>query len=254
MIERGADMSRYYGYPRYESVAEKMAKVQKRIEKLKKKNPDIAPIVISGRKLAKTWWAKAWNENLESYSDYYNRIGRGRSYVRHGAVADLKIEKGIVTALVQGTRAAPYSVQIVIKPLKKGSWKEMTKACEGRINSLNELTEGKFPKELGDVFTKQKNGLFPCPGEISFSCSCPDWASMCKHVAAVLYGIGARFDEDPTLFFLLRDINMDELVTKAVTEKSESLIKKSKKKTKRVIDDGDISAMFQIDMKDEENQ
>lgn len=241
-------MARYGGYPKYETVAEKMAKVQKGIEKLKKKNPDIEPIVINGTKLANTWWAIAWNKNLESYSDYSNRIGRGRTYVRHGAVVDLKIAPGSVTALVQGTRAKPYKVEIAIEPLKKTLWDELVNTSQGKISSLQELTEGKFPKELGELFTKQGSGLFPSPDEISFDCSCPDWADMCKHVAAVLYGIGARFDENPMLFFLLRNVDINELVSKAVKEKTENLIKKSSKKSKRVIDNGDISDMFGIDM------
>ena len=241
-------MPRYGGFPRYESVSEKMAKVQKGIAKLKKKNPNIAPIVLNGTKLANSWWAKAWNKNLESYSDYSNRIGRGRTYVRHGAVVDLKIDSGIVTALVQGTKAKPYEIQIAIKPLDKKTWDKLTKQCEGRINSLQQLTEGKFPKELQELFTKQESGLFPSPKDISFNCTCPDWAYMCKHVAATLYGIGARFDEDPGLFFLLRNVDVDNLISKAVTQKTQSLIKKSSKKSKRVIEDTDISSIFGIDV------
>lgn len=241
-----------YGFYKYETVAQKRAKVSKNIAKLKKKNPDIVPVTITGRKLAKSWWATAWNNNLESYSDYSNRIGRGRSYVRNGAVVDLRITPGNVSALVQGTRAKPYKVEVVINPLEKSSWKKLIKACQGKINSLQELIEGKFPKELNDLFTKQRSGLFPAPEEISFECSCPDWAVMCKHAAATLYGIGARFDEDPTLFFTLRNVDVDKLISEAVMEKTEILVKKSNNRSKRAMQNTDISEMFGIEM-DESN-
>lgn len=241
----------YYGYPEYVTVAEKRAKAQKSLEKLKKKNPDIAPISIDGRKLARTWWGKAWNDNLESYSDYANRLGRGRSYVRHGAVLDLKITPGKVTALVQGSNSKPYRIDIAIEPLSKKTWETITQACEGKIDSLQELIDGKFPKALAELFTAQGKGLFPTPKEISLNCSCPDWATMCKHVAAVLYGVGARLDENPTLFFILRNVNIDELVAKAIVQKSETLLKKSGRKSGRVIDNDDISAMFGIEMETE---
>lgn len=241
----------YNEFGRYVPVSEKKEKAQKSIEKLRKKNPDIAPIIISGRKIARTWWGMAWNENLESYSDYENRIGRGRSYVKNGAVLDLKITPGRITALVQGSRSKPYEIKIDIEPLSRNTWEQITKACEGKIDSLQELIDGKFPKALADLFTSREKGLFPSPGEISFDCSCPDWAIMCKHVAAALYGVGVRLDENPSLFFVLRNVNIDELVSKAVAQKSESLIKKSGKKSSRAIDDSDISALFGIDMETE---
>jgi hypothetical protein len=108
----------YYGFPEYVPVAERKRKAQQAVEKLKKKNPDISPVIIEGRKLVRTWWGKAWNDNMESYSDYGNRIGRGRSYVRNGAVLDLKIEKGTVIALVQGSSAKPYKIEIQIRQIE----------------------------------------------------------------------------------------------------------------------------------------
>ena len=237
-----------YGFPEYAPVAEKRRKAQQILDKLKKKNPDISPIIIEGTKLAKTWWGKAWNNNLERYSDYANRIGRGRSYVRHGAILDLQITAGKINALVQGSRAKPYQITIAIQPLAKDTWKKITTACEGKLASLPELMEGKFPKELADIFTAPDQGLFPSPKEISMDCSCPDWATMCKHVAAVLYGVGARLDDSPALFFVLRQVNIDDLISEAIAQKSERLLKKSTLKSSRVIDEADISAIFGIDM------
>ncbi|MBW1707262.1 MAG: hypothetical protein JRJ86_19230 [Deltaproteobacteria bacterium] len=241
----------YWGYyPPYVSVSEKRAKAAKKLKQLKKKNPDIKPVLLEGTAIAKTWWGKSWNRNLESYADYSNRIGRGRSYVRHGAVLDLQINSGKVESLVQGTRSKPYSVSIKIKGVNKKIWQEIKAACEGKLESLQELLAGKFPKALGEIFTTQGKGLFPSPKEIDFSCSCPDWAYMCKHVAATLYGIGARLDDEPGLFFKLRKVKMKDLVAQAVEDKTRKLLKKAKKKTTRVISESDVADVFGIDMEE----
>ncbi len=238
----------YWSYPRYVSVAEKRAKALKKLKQLKKKNPHINPIVIEGTAIARTWWGKAWNKNLESYADYSNRIGRGRSYVRHGAVLDLQVHSGKVDSLVQGSGSRPYSVTIRIKAMNKKTWAGIKSGSEGKLDSLQELLAGKFPKALGEVFTIQGKGLFPSPKEIDFDCSCPDWASMCKHVAATLYGIGAKLDQDPGLFFKLRQVKMKDLVSETVEGKTRELLKKARKKTARVIADSDLGDVFGIDM------
>jgi len=238
----------YYGYPRYVSVGEKRAKARRKLKQLKKKHPGIRPVVIEGNTLVRTWWGKAWNGNLSKYADYSNRVGRGRSYVRHGAVLDLQISPGQVKALVLGSRQSPYTVTMQIKPISKAIWTQIRAACEGQLASLQELLEGRFPKGLAELFTAKGSGLFPAPKEIEFKCSCPDWATMCKHVAAVLYGIGTRLDEDPSLFFVLRKMKMDDLITQAVRDKSTRLLKQAKKKTSRVIDDADLGDVFGIDL------
>jgi uncharacterized Zn finger protein len=243
-------MGYWHHYPPYVTVAEKKAKAVKKLKQLKKKNPDIKPILIEGTAIARTWWGKSWNRNLEEYADYSNRIGRGRSYVRHGAVLDLQINPGKVESLVQGTRSKPYSVSIKIKALNKKIWQDIKAACEGKLDSLQELLAGKFPRALGEMFTTQGKGLFPSPKEIDFSCSCPDWAYMCKHVAATLYGTGARLDENPDLFFKLRRAKMKDLITQAVGDKTRKLLKKAKKKTARVIAESDLADVFGIDMEE----
>jgi uncharacterized Zn finger protein len=237
-----------YGYPPYVSVAEKRARARRKLEQLRKKHPDIHPVVVEGNALVRTWWGKAWNSNLGKYADYANRVGRGRSYVRHGAVLDLQIKPGQVNALVQGSQGSPYTIAIKIKPVSESIWKQIKAACEGQLASLQELLEGRFPKGLMELFTAKDCGLFPAPKEIEFKCSCPDWAYMCKHVAAVLYGIGTRLDEDPSLFFVLRKVKMDDLITQAIRDKSARLLKQAKKKTSRVIDDADLEDVFGIEM------
>lgn len=241
-----------YGYyPRYVTVAEKRARAEKKIKQLRKKNKDIQPVILQGQALATTWWGKAWNRNLEGYADYSNRIGRGRSYVRHLAVVDLQITPGLVKALVQGTRGAPYEVQIEIDEIKEKNWKLIREKCQAQLSSLPDLLAGKIPGKLRDIFMVQGEGLFPSPNEISFACSCPDWASMCKHVAATLYGIGARLDEDPTLFFTLRKADMNELISRAVQDRADAIIEeKTTVGSGRVIEDEQLSSLFGIDLED----
>jgi len=237
----------YWGYPKYVSVAEKRAKAAKKLEKLKKKR-DVKPVVLQGKAIARTWWGKAWNENLERYADYENRIGRGRSYVRHGAVLDLQIREGEVIALVQGSRSNPYEVIITINKLAKDAWRNISDSCAGMIESLSELMEGKFPKAMAEVFMRQGTGLFPASKEIKLRCSCPDSAMMCKHVAASLYGVGARLDEDPLLFFSLRGVDTSDLVSRTIASGTERLLSKAGKKSARIIADADLSAVFGIEL------
>ncbi len=238
----------YYRFPAYVRVADKRRKAERKLKQLMKKNPRIKPVVIEGRALATTWWGKSWNRNLERYADYENRIGRGRSYVRHSAVLDLQVAPGKVNALVQGSASKPYEVQVKIKKISPGNWKNIKKACEGKFDSLKKLLSGKFPKAFERLFTEKGKGLFPTPKEIEFSCSCPDWATMCKHVAATLYGIGARLDEYPGLFFKLRQVRVENLVSQAVTETSRDLLEKATIKTARVLEDTDLSDVFGIDL------
>ena len=228
----------------YISASEQKNKAKKTLEKMKKSNQDIEPIIITGNKIAKTWWGIAWNKNLESYADYSNRIGRGRSYLRNGYVLDLKIKTGQIIGLVQGSGRRPYTVEITIGKLPQKKWETILKKCSHKIDSLTDLANGQFPKELGEIFLTKESGLFPTPKEIDFYCSCPDSAYMCKHVAAVLYGIGSKLDEEPLLFFKLRAIDCESLIKKSVEEKMANLLQNATNKTERVIDDVDINALF----------
>ncbi|MDD2497722.1 MAG: SWIM zinc finger family protein [Desulfitobacteriaceae bacterium] len=233
-----------YGFPKYISIAEKKAKAEKALKKLKKKNPDLEPVIIEGRTLAKSWWGKAWNLNLESYADYSNRINRGKSYVKSNAVLDLKVSKGRVAAKVQGSRAKPYDTEVRIDTLDSTKWRKILELCNHRIDTLEQLIEGRFPKELEILFKDKRYSMFPSPKEIHFNCSCPDYAIMCKHVAAVLYGIGARLDQNPLLFFELRDIDGRELIRKSMEQKIESMLKNAGRKSKREITAEDIPNIF----------
>ena len=234
------------GFAPYVPVAEKKDKAQKTITKLKRTNPNLAPVVIEGRKLAKTWWGMAWNNNLENYADFAYRIGRGSSYVKNGMVVDLQINAGNVTGLVCGSESEPYKVQIAIDKMADSKWKKLLPYCAQRIGSVAELAEGKFPEDLKELFMGKDSGLFPSPREIHIRCSCPDYAVLCKHAAAVLYGIGARFDQDPLLFFKLRGVPFEDLLAKALDARMNSMLKNAGKKTSRVLDSDDISKIFGV--------
>ncbi|GHV26558.1 hypothetical protein FACS1894167_00060 [Synergistales bacterium] len=238
-------MSRGY-YGEYKPVAQKKADAQRQLAKLRKVNPNISPVIIEGRKIAETWWGIAWNKNLESYADYANRIGRGSAYVKNGMVLDLQIEPGKISSLVQGSSKTPYSVSITIDKLSAARWNAIVERCSRRIDGISALVEGKFPEELSQIFLQQDKGLFPSPKEISFDCSCLDWADMCKHAAASLYGVGARLDSDPKLFFTLRGIDFSALIKKSVEEKIYNMLKNADKKSKRVLEGADIAGLFGI--------
>jgi uncharacterized Zn finger protein len=171
-------------------------------------------VQIEGRAITSTFWGQAWCRNLESYSDFSNRLPRGRTYVRNGSVIDLKIEKGRIQALVSGSEL--YEIRIDITPLSKSSWLAIKEQCAGQIGSLVELLQGKLSKGVMELVTDREQGLFPKPKEIQMRCSCPDYAGMCKHLAAVMYGIGNRLDSSPELLFLLRARDHTELIEQAI--------------------------------------
>jgi uncharacterized Zn finger protein len=207
-------MSRW-GWAPYVPVATRKARARREMEKLRKKGKTIHPVEIQGRLMARTFWGKGWCSHLESFSDYENRLPRGRTYARNGSVCHLGISAGKVEGIVSGTEF--YKVAISIKKLDKKKWATIKSSCSGRIGSLLELLQGKLSDEVMTIVTSQKEGLFPLSGEMSLSCSCPDWAVMCKHVAAVLYGVGNRLDSEPELLFLLRGVDASELISEEVS-------------------------------------
>jgi uncharacterized Zn finger protein len=213
------------------------------MEKRKKQGHAVSPVVIEGRKIVETFWGKAWCENLEGYSDYENRLPRGRTYVRNGSVVDLQIAPGEIHAHVSGSEL--YKVSLKVAPVKKARWDAICKDCAGAIDSLVELLQGRLSKGVMERICRQRHGLFPSPDEIQLSCSCPDWADMCKHVAAVLYGIGARFDRQPELLFRLRAVDETDLIIQA--GKAAPLAKRGPAAGK-VLKGEDLSQVFGLDM------
>ena len=183
----------YYEWQPYVTVGERRRQAARKLSELKKQGRPVSPVTVEGRKIAKSFWGMSWCSNLERYSDYANRLPRGRSYVRNGSVVDLQITRGKVAAMVAGSEL--YKVEIGIAPVSAVHWRAICRDCAGTVDSLVELLQGRLAKSVMDRVCRQGDGLFPSPREIKLSCSCPDWAGMCKHVAAVLYGIGARLDQ-----------------------------------------------------------
>ncbi len=211
-------MSWYGGWRPYVSAAQRRQKAVQTAERLGKKGQALAPVQIRGRGIADTFWGQAWCRNLESYSDYSNRLPRGRTYVRNGSVIDLTVEPGSVKALVMGSEL--YRITVTIAPLNKNLWEKIRRECGGKIASLLELLQGRLSQSVMETVSRKGAGLFPSPKEIKLSCSCPDWADMCKHVAATLYGVGARLDHKPELLFQLRKVDHQELIMDAGSAKS----------------------------------
>jgi uncharacterized Zn finger protein len=204
----------WYSFRPYVPVAERRRKAEKAAKKIAAKSGRaLEPVHLAGKKIATTFWGKAWCDNLEAYSDFANRLPRGRTYVRNGSVIDLQITHGKVTALVQGSEL--YKIAIGFKPLASGRWKEFKARNASKVINLLDLLQGRLSADILADITARDRGLFPSPHEIDLDCSCPDWADMCKHVASALYGVGARLDEKPELFFTLRGVDMQELITAA---------------------------------------
>ena len=201
-------------FPRYVPVAERLAKAKRQMERLNKKGEKLDPVVIEGRAIARTFWGKAWCGHLEAHCDFWNRLGRGRSYVRSGSVCDLVIGPGHVAARVVGNDL--YHVEIDIKKLQPARWTAIRKSSTGGIASVVELLRGRLSAAVMGIMTHPTKGLFPRPHEIEMRCSCPDYATMCKHVAATLYGVGARLDSRPELLFVLRGVDQMQLIDEAV--------------------------------------
>lgn len=228
----------YSQYPKYVSVAKRQAKAKKAMAAQRKKGVQIYPVEIEGRSIATTFWGKAWCHHLESLSDYSNRLPRGRTYVRNGSVCHLDIKKGAVEAYVSGSSL--YHVNVTIAPLTQAKWGAIQQQCSGEIGSILELLQGKLSASVMAAVTHENDGLFPHSNEIQLRCNCPDSASMCKHLAAVMYGIGARLDQAPELLFILRGVNHQDLMATKLIISTETTDRKKVK--------GNLAAIFDIDI------
>jgi len=228
----------FYGWRPYVPAATRRAQAAKKAAKLEKAGRKLTPVKVEGRAIAKTFWGKAWCHHIESFSDYENRLPRGRTYARNGSILDLQITKGAISALVMGSSL--YELTFTIKPLENSRWDAIKSRSTGQIDSLVELLQGRFSDAVMRVITDRDNGLFPSPAEIKKECSCPDWAGLCKHLAAVLYGIGARLDEKPELLFLLRGVDHIELLEGAPAGKAQT--------GPATLDSGDLADVFGIEI------
>ena len=233
----------FYAWKPYVPVATRHKQAAKKLAKMQKKGAKISPVIIEGRTIASSFWGKAWCENLERYSDFASRLPRGRTYVRSGAVLDLQVNKGEITAKVSGSEL--YTIKITITAVAAPRWKSICSDCAGCINSVVELLQGRLAKGVMDRVCRQGEGLFPEPKEIRLSCSCPDWADMCKHVAATLYGVGARLDKQPELLFALRGVDAKDMIVGA----GRLLVAPKRVVAERkVLAEDNMAALFGLDM------
>jgi uncharacterized Zn finger protein len=233
-------------FPPYVSVGEKKARGSLALAKLLKKSKRAAEPVVAPRtrQVAATFWGKAWCDNLERYAHLANRLPRGRAYLRNGSVLDLVITAGRVTAFVAGSEL--YQVSITLAPLAKTRWRGVIAGCTGRIGSLVGLLRGELSDDVLSVLTDARDGLFPQPRELTLDCSCPDWTDVCKHVAAVLYGVGIRLDAKPELFFLLRQVDQAALLTSATA----GAVSRHRPVAGKRIAEARLSEVFGIELED----
>lgn len=242
-------MSRYnQGWKPYIPVAQRRANALQEMQNLRKDGKAMQPVEIVGRTIARSFWGKGWCKHLESFGDYSNRLPRGRSYARNGSVCHLEIQEGNVEAFVSGSSL--YEVTVTIAPLKKGKWKTLTRRCTGKIGSLIALLQGKLSDDLMKVVADREEGLFPLPGEIKYECDCPDWAGMCKHIAAVMYGIGARLDTSPELLFTLRGVDHEELISADAATSAIANGGGSERSRRRSLSGKNIADVFGVELAD----
>jgi uncharacterized Zn finger protein len=235
-----------YGWKEYVPVEERRLNAERAMGKMRAKGMRLLPVRIEGRSIAHTFWGKAWCDHLEGFSDFENRLPRGRTYVRNGSVCHLEIRKGEIEAKVSGSSL--YTVSIDIAPLTRKAWKRILETCTGKVSSILDLLQGRLSAGVMAVVTDRENGMFPKPREIRMSCTCPDWAVMCKHVAAVFYGVGARLDESPELLFLLRGVNHEELINAKAEAAVATVLKGG---TRRRVAEKDLAEIFGLELEDE---
>jgi uncharacterized Zn finger protein len=228
----------------YVSVAQRRARAVREMKKLRSRGMDVEPIDIQDRKIAHTFWGESWCKHLEQFSDFANRLPRGRTYVRNGSVCHLAIKQGKVEAIVSGSEL--YKVTIDIAPLSSARWENVRKQCAGQIGSMLELLQGHLSSQVMGIVTDPAKGLFPQPGDIKLLCDCPDWADMCKHVAAVLYGVGARLDKKPELLFVLRKVDHETLISAELDMQTAT----TGQGKRRRLANQDLSNMFGIEIED----
>jgi uncharacterized Zn finger protein len=228
------------------------ADIQREIEKRRQRGEPFEQITCTVPRgiPASTFWGIAWGQNLERYSDYESRIPRGRLYLRKGNVYDLTITTGEIFAYVTGSEI--YEVLIKIDQLSAKRWAGVKKETAGQIGNLVDLLGGTLGPGAIACITDQKMGLFPEPSEIHLSCTCPDWADMCKHVAATLYAVGVKLDQDPGLFFTLRDVSQEELIFAAAESASKATDLLSFDPSAGILHASELSELFGIEITEPE--
>ncbi len=236
----------------YESKADIQARISKEIEKRRAKGEPFENINTEVKRgnPSTTFWGKAWNENVESYMDFETRLPRGRAYLRAGNVYDLEINEGEIFAYVTGSSI--YEVVILINSLPKQRWEALKEKVAGKVTNLVDLLSGKLGPGVLSAITDQDEGLFPEPKKIRFDCNCPDYATLCKHAAAVLYAVGVKLDQNPELFFKLRKVDHRELIIAAGKAAAGAGDLTTADESAEVLKGEDLSELFGIEIAEPE--
>lgn len=235
----------YYRFRPYVPIATRLRQLERNMKRLARRGLVPEPVQIEGRRLARTFWGLAWCRHIEAFHDHSNRLPRGRAYVRNGSVGHLAIRRGRVEAYVQGSDL--YHVEARVAELTSDRWEALRSECTGRIGSILDLLQGKLSREVMAVVTDPAGGLFPSSREVRLSCDCPDGARLCKHLAAVLYGVGARLDDRPELLFVLRGVDHEQLIETEV----EATVFSAEDASSRLHAEGDrLSEIFGVDIDD----
>lgn len=232
----------WWSQKRYVSVAQRRANAACEMEKLQAQGKTISPVQVGGRQIARTFWGKAWCDHIEHLADFESRLPKGRTYVRNGSVCHLEIRKGRIEAYVCGSDL--YEVAVDLQPLDAARWEQIKQRCAGRVGTALELLQGKFSDEVMQVLTDPATGMFPSSDDFDLDCSCADFVRLCKHLAAVLYGVGARLDQQPELLFLLRGVDPTELVEGAIDAAAVT----AGKSAAPALADSELSEIFGIDI------
>lgn len=237
-----------FSYARYPqpTIEELQKQAEQTLRQAGENSRKYEPVHVSGTQLCRHWWGKAWCKAIESYSDMSNRLARGRRYLKADTVLDLRLEPGEVHALVQGSRVKPYKVHITVDPLSAQFRKKIEEACAGSLHDMEALLNGDLPPAAAGLFT-QEGGVFPHSSELKIRCSCPDDAILCKHAAAVLYGVGVRIDENPFLFFQLRGISVENLISRKLESRVEEMLSHAHDApSDRTLPEEDIGKLFGV--------
>ena len=221
---------------------------------------DYGEVKIDGKVISSSWWGQMWCRNIENYSNIRNRLERGRTYIRQNTVKSLSISNNCAESQVQGHSKEPYRVIINIKTIEKSKYDNILNKCENSVDNLESLMTGSFPKEYQQFFTDEEYGLFPKSNEIDYNCTCLDYEKnmhMCKHIAATMYAIGNKLDNDPLIFFKLRGIDISEFSNKILKKETEFVWNNINGESNRKINSNDISFLFGVDcdeIDDENNE
>ncbi len=156
----------------------------------------------------KTWWGEQWLNSLNNI-DYSNRLPRGATYARKGAVKKISIKGNRIAAKVQGTRVRPYNIDIIMPPFFDPELSNFIKELSRRPAIISKMLNRELDPAVLSLAEQFNLKVFPKQwSDLKMNCSCPDWAVPCKHLASVIYKVSAEIDNNPFLVFSLHNVDL----------------------------------------------